>query len=131
MVGSTMEELSDREGQRLIEAYNDVIVSCSEAQKETRSFLAENIKGLAAGLSAITLNEFTKDHRQREQSTAKVSKVLEDQKQALARLAVIQRRVQAIAGKTYELYEDPVPRLFVLLPQGSEPLDRTKPSKNA
>ncbi|KAF9968921.1 hypothetical protein BGZ65_012497, partial [Modicella reniformis] len=59
------------EGQQLIEAYNDVLVSCSEAQKETRSFLAENIKGLAAGLGSIALNEFTKDHRQREQATAK------------------------------------------------------------
>ncbi|KAF9142853.1 hypothetical protein BGX30_002043 [Mortierella sp. GBA39] len=39
------------------------------------------------------------------------------QRQALDRLAVIQNRVQAILVQNYELHEYPIPRLFIVLPK--------------
>ncbi|CAO3564071.1 unnamed protein product [Mortierella alpina] len=39
------------------------------------------------------------------------------QNQALGQLAVLQSRVQAVLTQTYELHENPIPRLFIVLPQ--------------
>lgn len=43
------------------------------------------------------------------------------QQQALDKLATIQSKLQAILNQTYELYEDPIPRLFIVLPKASGP----------
>jgi len=111
--------------------YNDMMASFSNAQAITHSLLASSVMDLAMGLSTIALKEFTKDHQQRAQVAVQVNKVLEEQQLALARLASIQRRILALADKTFKLHEDPIPRLFVVLPKGPQSLDRTEPSKNA
>ncbi|KAG0360774.1 hypothetical protein BGZ54_009390 [Gamsiella multidivaricata] len=49
---------------------------------------------------------------------------LQMQQQALDRLAIIQSRVQAVLTQTYELYEYPIPRLFIVLPKASRHQDK-------
>ncbi|KAF9187493.1 hypothetical protein BGZ51_001277 [Haplosporangium sp. Z 767] len=43
--------------------------------------------------------------------------------QANDRLAVVQQRVDAILVQNYELHEYPIPRLFVILPEGVDPYE--------
>ncbi|KAF9897093.1 hypothetical protein BX616_006193, partial [Lobosporangium transversale] len=54
----------------------------------------------------------------------KQSEMLQMQKQVLDRLAIIQSRVQAPITQTYELHEYPIPRLFIVLPKLTGPLDK-------
>lgn len=117
--------------QLLLEAYNDLTVSYAQVQRLACGPPAETIKSLVASIGAVTLKEFTKGHRERAQVTTRMNRVLEIQQQALTRLTVIQNRVLILAGKTFELHENPIPRLFIVLPRTSEPLDRVNPSKNA
>ncbi|KAG0315199.1 hypothetical protein BGZ99_007607, partial [Dissophora globulifera] len=49
---------------------------------------------------------------------------------ALAQLAALQSRVQAVLAQTYELHEYPIPRLFVVLPQDLSGWDALNPFSN-
>ncbi|KAF9363732.1 hypothetical protein BGX34_003421, partial [Mortierella sp. NVP85] len=115
----------------IVEMYNNITVSYVEAQEVTCGPPVESIKDLISSLSAIVLKEFTKDHQQPEQVAVQVNNVLEGQQHTLARLASIQRRILSLSAKTFKLHEDPIPRLFIVLPKGPQSLDRTDPSKNA
>ncbi|KAF9560534.1 hypothetical protein EC968_006121 [Mortierella alpina] len=44
--------------------------------------------------------------------------------------AVLQNRVQALLAQTYEPHEDPLPRLFIVLPQDSSAWDAANPLSN-
>jgi len=58
---------------------------------------------------------------------SKQDEIKELQIQALDRLALLQKSVQALLTQTYELHEYPIPRLFIVLPEDSSswnPLDR-------
>jgi hypothetical protein len=111
----------------ILQAYNDIIASYIEVSKSTNGPSTDGIRELIASLSAMVLTEVTKH---RGGPTKARNKVLKDQTWALDRLAIIQRRLRILAGKTFELYEDPIPRLFVVLPKGTQSLDRTTPSRN-
>ncbi|KAG0313916.1 hypothetical protein BGZ99_008503 [Dissophora globulifera] len=50
--------------------------------------------------------------------------------QALDRVAAIHNKVQAILVQTYEVYEKPIPRLFIVLPKDSSRWDPVNISKN-
>ncbi|KAI8597464.1 hypothetical protein EDD21DRAFT_216054 [Dissophora ornata] len=50
--------------------------------------------------------------------------------QALDQYAKLQTRVQTVLTQTFELHEYPIPRLFVVLPQDSSPLDFLDPFRN-
>ncbi|KAK3817578.1 MAG: hypothetical protein J3Q66DRAFT_431165 [Benniella sp.] len=57
---------------------------------------------------------------------SKQDEMKELQIQALDRLALLQKSVQALLTQTYELHEYPIPRLFIVLPEDSSswnPLD--------
>ncbi|KAF9359142.1 hypothetical protein BGX34_008525 [Mortierella sp. NVP85] len=111
----------------ILQAYNDIIASYIEVSKSTNGPSTDGIRELIANLSAMVLTEVAKH---RGGPTKARNKVLKDQTWALDRLEIIQRRLRILAGKTFELYEDPIPRLFVVLPKGTQPLDRTTPSQN-
>ncbi|KAF8939683.1 hypothetical protein BGZ58_008978 [Dissophora ornata] len=53
-----------------------------------------------------------------------MGKLLENQEQALDRLALIQNRVQTVVTQTYELHEYPIPRLFIILPREKRKRDK-------
>ncbi|KAG0224438.1 hypothetical protein BGX31_008008, partial [Mortierella sp. GBA43] len=50
--------------------------------------------------------------------------------QALDRLALLHKQVQAVLTQTYELHEYPIPRLFVVLPQDQSRWDYLNPFAN-
>ncbi|KAK3808784.1 MAG: hypothetical protein J3Q66DRAFT_81063 [Benniella sp.] len=113
--------------EEILQAYNDIIASYIEVSKSKNGPSTDGIRELVANLSAMVLTEVTKH---RGGPTKVRNKVLKDQTWALDRLAIIHRRLRILAGKTFELYEDPIPRLFVVLPKGTQSLDRTTPSQN-
>ncbi|KAI8349536.1 hypothetical protein B0O80DRAFT_501260 [Mortierella sp. GBAus27b] len=122
---------SSPDDDQLLETYNNITMSYAQKHKLVYASPAKAIKDLAASLGGAVLGEFTKSHQQREQVMAQVDKVLNHQQQALDRLTVIQKQAYTLATKTFELYEDPIPRMFVVLPKCSGSLDRVTPSKNA
>ncbi|KAK3817262.1 MAG: LOW QUALITY PROTEIN: hypothetical protein J3Q66DRAFT_339397, partial [Benniella sp.] len=98
----------------LVEMYNNITeATCGPP--------VESIKDLISTLSAI-------DHQQPDQVAVQVNN---GQQHTLARLASIQSRILSLSAKTFKLHEDPIPRLFIVLPKGPQSLDRTDPSKNA
>lgn len=52
------------------------------------------------------------------------------QQEAIVRLGILQYRIQAMMTKTYELFENTVPRLFIILRVGDTKLDRMNSSNN-
>ncbi|KAF9185741.1 hypothetical protein BGZ51_002475 [Haplosporangium sp. Z 767] len=62
-----------------------------------------------------------------ENMVATLKRMHEMQEETLNRLATIQNRVQALLTLTYELFEYPIPRLFIVLPTQRSLSDRLNP----
>ncbi|KAF9425889.1 hypothetical protein BGZ76_003030 [Entomortierella beljakovae] len=56
--------------------------------------------------------------------------MLQIQKQTLDRLEKIHNQIQTVMVNNYQLYEDPMPRLFIILPQRILPLTTSLPQQN-
>ncbi|KAF9113923.1 hypothetical protein BGX27_000522 [Mortierella sp. AM989] len=84
---------------------------------------AESIKQeIWAGFANLQ-TEMAKNKELHTQMLELQHRVLQMQKEALDRLAVIQSRVQAVLTQTYELHEYPIPRLFIVLPRETQRRD--------
>ncbi|KAF9927647.1 hypothetical protein BGZ65_006688, partial [Modicella reniformis] len=86
---------------------------------------AESLKHLMTGLLMKVLGEMDRDNavNMRERS-------LELQHEAIVRLGSMQSRVQVLMTKSYKLFEDTIPRLFIILRVGTQKLDRVNSANN-
>ncbi|KAF9556896.1 hypothetical protein EC968_007922 [Mortierella alpina] len=115
------------EHQAAVERYSSLMESYTGAIMAGQSELLEEIKVHMSSTIASLQKELGKKHLEllENDRAAKASReiimtmqkrMLEMQEEALKRLADIQNRVQAVLVQTYELFEFPIPRLFIVLP---------------
>ncbi|KAG0221771.1 hypothetical protein BGX31_009568 [Mortierella sp. GBA43] len=117
-----------RDPEDMVQKYNDIFASYAEKSNAKSGLSAtEGIRDLVGSLSALVLSEVSKYQGKPKKIR---DRILKDQGHTLDRLVTVQQRSQVIAGKTFEFYGNPTPRLFVILPKGTEPLDRTDISRN-
>ncbi|KAF8940837.1 hypothetical protein BGZ58_004526 [Dissophora ornata] len=74
--------------------------------------------------------EMAKDQELLQQMQGMQRVMMDLQQQALDRLFVVQTRVQAILTKNYELHENMIPKLFIVLPKDSARWDPTNIHQN-
>ncbi|KAF9177643.1 hypothetical protein BGZ51_008505 [Haplosporangium sp. Z 767] len=133
--GKTLESLSTGMtpvGQAPMEAYSrfleaqigNVMASHNQQQNEA-------IKAHMNSVLAKFLEEHEKQHTELKMNQAEIlemqRRMQRMQEEALDRLLVIQSNVKAVLVQTYELFEYPIPRLFIVLPVEPDLLDRLNP----
>ncbi|KAF9916954.1 hypothetical protein BX616_002325, partial [Lobosporangium transversale] len=86
--------------------------------------LQDNILGIQAKMFELQLevNRLQLEAKEKDDEMLEMQKkTLNLQQQALDRLAILQKKAEAILVQNFELHEYPIPRLFIILP-----VDRTK-----
>ncbi|KAG0299532.1 hypothetical protein BGZ98_009957, partial [Dissophora globulifera] len=107
--------LADRVG-RLQDTTEKMIVLQRQAQEEK--------KILQIQLCEEQLEARERQEMMHNELLANQLLLLENQQQAINRLAIIQNRIQAAVTQTYELHEYPIPRLFIILPTEKRKRDK-------
>ena len=115
----------------LVQVINDGLVNQSNQElmtylQELKGEVSEDNKLASRALDLVNQkNELaskntelmTRMIKMQEAFEAKQDELKQLQIQALDRLALLQNSVKTLLGQTYELYENPIPRLFIVLPQ--------------
>ncbi|KAF9936240.1 hypothetical protein BGZ65_002616, partial [Modicella reniformis] len=110
--------LTSTQGNRLV--YNSYVRAIMSSQELQTSTIQNSMDGHFDKLQLeMKKNQSLQERllQMQHKVEANQQEMLQLQKQALGRLAVIQNRVQALLVQTYELHEYPIPRLFVILPK--------------
>ncbi|KAG0245568.1 hypothetical protein BG011_002765, partial [Mortierella polycephala] len=126
------------QGQKSAASYNSLYESFVEAMMEGRKEQTDTLKGHMNVVMASMMEEMAKNQAQlleKDRENKDMQKQMQEmqenmavmQQEALNRLVVIQSRVQAILTQTYELFEYPIPRLFIVLPKEQELWDKLNP----
>ncbi|KAF9195140.1 hypothetical protein BGZ51_004567 [Haplosporangium sp. Z 767] len=126
------------QGQKSAASYNGLYESYVEAMMAGRKEQTDTLKAHMDVVMASMMEEMAKNQAQllekdretkemQENMVTMQKRMLEMQVETLNRLVVIQSRVQAILTQTYELFEYPIPRLFIILPKEPELWDKLNP----
>ncbi|KAF8929885.1 hypothetical protein BGZ58_008617 [Dissophora ornata] len=121
-------------GQHMIRSYNGMISLYAKALLTGERANAERYERIMDGLLQTFFNTVTNGSeglRGSGQHDELLSKeMLRMQQEFLDSLAALQRRVHALLNKTYEFFNEPRARLFIVLPVGPEHLDTKNLAKN-
>ncbi|CAO3566859.1 unnamed protein product [Mortierella alpina] len=126
------------ENQEAVERYSGLLKSYAGAIMAGQSGLLSDIKTHMSSTISSLQKELEKKHQEllENDREAKASRAVimamqkrmqEMQEEALNRLADIQNRVKALLVQTYELFEFPIPRLFIVLPVEPDLWDKLNP----
>ncbi|KAG0256771.1 hypothetical protein BG011_004319 [Mortierella polycephala] len=108
----------------LNQSYVEAIMTGRDEQTEIlKAHMDTMITAMTKEMAKNQVQLLEKDREAKEMQ----KRMLEMQEMALNRLAVIQSRVQAILTQSYELFEYPIPRLFIVLPKEPELWDKLNP----
>ncbi|KAF9954716.1 hypothetical protein BGZ70_010484 [Mortierella alpina] len=126
------------ENQAAVERYSGLMESYTGAIMAGQNGLLSDIKTHMSSTISSLQQELEKKHQEllENDREAKASRAMilamqrrmqEMQEEALNRLAAIQNRVKALLVQTYELFEFPIPRLFIVLPVEPDLWDKLNP----
>ncbi|KAF9289975.1 hypothetical protein BGZ68_008175 [Mortierella alpina] len=126
------------EDQAIVRHYSGLMESYAGAIMASQSGLLQDIKTHMTSTISSLQKELEKKHLELLENDREVKasqavilsmqkRMHEMQEEALNRLADIQNRVKAVLVQTYELFEYPIPRLFIVLPVEPDLWDKLNP----
>ncbi|KAG0256770.1 hypothetical protein BG011_004318 [Mortierella polycephala] len=126
------------QGRKSVAEYSSLYESFVEATMTGRDQQIESIKFKLDDMMASMIREMTTNQAQllerdreakalQESIAGMQTRMFRMQEEALNRLSAIQSRIQALITQNYELFEYPIPRLFIVLPKESGKWDKLNP----
>ncbi|KAK3821206.1 MAG: hypothetical protein J3Q66DRAFT_332811 [Benniella sp.] len=115
----------DRKLQELMIFLQKVMVDDQAMMQQLQEQTKEELLQQMIALYELQQNTEAQLLQTREELGKKQDEILELQTNAIDRLASIQNSVKSLVTQSYELHENPLPRLFVVLPMVARSYDRT------